>query len=115
MPSLGMEGPYSLELNSINSTVTRVSPGNYALGYTNPETNRFVVKYVGRSDTDVKGRLISWLGNTSRPQFKYCYASSPKTAFEKECRNWHDFNPEDNTAHPAKPSGANWACPVCAA
>ena len=112
MASLGMNGPYKLDKDTIDAKVTRKSPGNYALGKKN-EKGTFLVGYVGRSDDDVNGRLKDWVGNTRRPLFKFSYATSAKAAFEKECNNYHDFDPPGNTSHPARPVGSNWKCPRC--
>jgi hypothetical protein len=60
MASLRMEGCYPLDEAKIDEEVTRVSPGNYALGYVGD--GRFVASYVGRSDSDVNDRLHSWTG-----------------------------------------------------
>ena len=73
----------------------------------------FVPKYVGRSDDDVNGRLKDWAGKTKSPLFKFSYADSVEEAFEKECNNYHDFNPLGNTSHPARPEGKKWECPRC--
>ena len=111
--ALDMHGSYDLTKVGVNNAVTRVSPGNYGLGYLNGET--FIVEYVGRSDADVNGRLHDWVG-TKYKRFKYSYASSAKAAFEKECQNYHDFGGSgslDNDAHPDRPNGTNWGCPVC--
>ena len=113
MPSLDMEGD-SLPLNdeTIDKYVAPNRPGNYALGYV--EGDSFYVNYVGRSDDNLNGRLHSWVGKRrSYTRFKRSYATSPKAAFEKECRNYHDFQKTDNDIHPAKPAGTNWKCPVC--
>ncbi len=112
MPSLEMEGPYELDNETIEAKVTRVSSGNYALGRKNEE-GTFLVGYVGRSDSDVRERLKSWVSRTTRPLFKFSYASSPKAAFEKECENYHDFEPPDNDVHPSRPEGTDWSCPRC--
>jgi len=112
MPSLSMNGPYKLDKETIDTKVTRISPGNYALGKKD-EKGTFLVGYVGRSDDDVKGRLKRWVGETKRPLFKFSYATSAKAAFEKECNNYHDFNPPGNTNHPARAEGTNWKCPQC--
>ena len=110
MASLGMEGPYKLDAETIDAKVTRKSPGNYALGREDEE-GRFLVGYVGRSDSDVNARLKSWVG--TYPLFKFSYATSPKAAFEKECENYHDFKPPGNDSHPDRPEGATWRCPRC--
>jgi len=112
MATLDMNGPFRLNNETIDAQVTRTSPGNYALGDKN-ERGTFLVDYVGRSDDDVNGRLKKWVGKTSEPLFKFSYATSPKAAFEKECRNYHDFSPPSNTDHPDRPKGSDWKCPVC--
>ena len=112
MASLGMDGPYPLNSETIRSKVTKTSAGNYALGRKN-EKGTFKVAYVGRSDTDVRARLLSWIGKATRPHFKFSYASSPKAAFEKECVNYHDFKPPGNSNHPDRPANTSWKCPKC--
>lgn len=114
MARLNMYGAYELSDNDIRSQVTKISAGNYALGYQNQE-GYFVVKYVGRSDSDVANRLKQHIGE-DYSHFKYSYASSPKAAFEKECENYHDFGGEeklDNEIHPRRPNDSNWKCPKC--
>lgn len=112
MASLGMNGPYKLDGETIDAKVTKKSPGNYALGRKDDE-GTFLVGYVGRADSDVNARLKSWVGKTKRPLFKFSYATSAKAAFEKECNNYHDFNPPSNDVHPDRPNGTNWKCPRC--
>jgi len=106
MVSLEMSGPFELKLKS---------PGNYALGYTRDLT--FYVLYVGRSDDDVDNRIKSWVGkNPNYTHFMFSYAKSSRDAFEKECKNYHDFDvPQDNKEHPKRPDGTDWKCPVCGA
>lgn len=111
MATLGMDGPYKLDTKTIDKQVARASAGNYALG--SDGDGRFRVNYVGRSDSDVGSRLKSWVGTSSQPQFKFIYATSPKTAFEKECHNYHDFTPPANKSHPDRPAGSGWKCPRC--
>jgi hypothetical protein len=110
MPSSGLNGPYDLTSNGVANAVTRSSAGVYALGKT--ENGAFHIYYVGRSDSDVAGRLqqhvVKWY-----PQFKFDYFSSAKSAFEKECHLYHDFSPKDNDVHPARPRDTNWICPAC--
>jgi hypothetical protein len=115
MASLDMNGPYELSKEKIDNNVTRTSPGNYALGHVSDST--FYINYVGRSDVDVNYRLKGWVGKNSKyTHFKFSYATSPKAAFEKECRNFHDFRGTeklDNDQHPQRPEGSDWKCPVC--
>jgi hypothetical protein len=112
MATLGMNGPFKLDKETIEREITRTSPGNYALGHEN-EKGTFLVNYVGRADSDVKVRLKSWVSKTSQPLFKFIYAASAKAAFEKECENYHDFDPPANDTHPDRPDGTNWKCPRC--
>ena len=109
-----MEGSFPFTTDGINDNVTEKSAGNYALGYTD-ENSTFIVQYVGRSDTDVATELKSYLSDEYK-RFKYSYATSPKAAFEKECKNYHDFGGKEklhNKNHPARPDGSDWKCPFC--
>lgn len=115
MSSLDMKGSYELTTEKIDDAVTKESLGNYALGYIRDKT--FYVKYVGRSDNNLNARLKEHVGEKdSYKRFKYSYATSPKAAFEKECKNYHDFGESeilDNEQHPDRPDDSDWKCPVC--
>ena len=109
MARLEMKGPYDLTAASVEVNVTKSQTGNYALGKKN-DKDLFVVSYVGRSDDDLPGRIKDHLDE--HPLFKFSYADSVQAAFEKECTNYHDFSPPGNKAHPARPAGKTWPCPV---
>ena len=114
MANLNMNGPYFFNKDKVDEVVTRTSAGNYALGYVNDE-NAFIVQYVGRADIDVNTRLKQHIGEPYK-RFKFSYASSPKVAFEKECRNYHDFGESkklNNKIHPDRPQNSSWKCPSC--
>ncbi len=111
MPSSGLRGPFSLTTSGVNAEVTKTSPGAYALGKTD-DKNTFHIHYVGRADDDLAKRLKDHITEWY-PQFKYEFYPSAKAAFEKECNLYHDFNPPDNTIHPARPKGATYSCPRC--
>jgi hypothetical protein len=64
MQSLEMSGSYPLTDVAIDETISRTSPGNYALGYM--DDTSFVVFYVGRADSDVRQRLHDWVDAPSR-------------------------------------------------
>ena len=64
MQLLEMNGSYPLTDAAVEETVTRTSPGNYALGYMDGST--FTVFYIGRSDSDVRTRLHEWVDAPSR-------------------------------------------------
>lgn len=113
-----MKGPYKFNNNEISKQVTKMSAGNYALGYIETKKDGkhiFIVKYVGRSDSDVAGRLKQHIGE-NYSYFKYSYSTSPRDAFLKECENYHDFEgcvKLDNEIHPDRPKNTNWKCPYC--
>ena len=118
MPSLKMSGSFDFSTEEIDKKVTEISPGNYALGKIN-SNKTFIVQYVGRSDSDVNKELKSCLsrfGISKYKVFKFSFASNAKEAFEKECKNYHDFGCSDklqNSIHPARPEGKNYVCPEC--
>jgi hypothetical protein len=125
MGSLNMNGPYDFNKDSIDINITKISGGNYALGLVDMYTNNFHVTYLGRSDSNVKDRLIQKLNEaknisskyiTKNTSFKYSYATSPKEAFEKECSNYHAFvrsKKLTSNVHPKKSEDADWKCPIC--
>ena len=113
MASLNMNGPYPLTKEDIDNRIPVGSIGNYAYGYTNKE-NVFIVQYVGRSDSDLNDRAKHGIGQYK--EYKYSIARTIKEAFEKECRNYHDFGENaklDNDIHPDKPDGTSYECPYC--
>jgi hypothetical protein len=115
MATLDLEGPWDFTPETINTVVTQTSAGNYALGYLN-EHGIFIVKYVGRSDDDLHDGLHGWVGTPGYTYFKASYAPTAEAAFEKQCRNYHDFGESlklDNGCHPEAPLGSPWRCPVC--
>jgi hypothetical protein len=115
MVSLDIQGPYSLSTAEIDKLVTKTSAGNYALGSVNTE-GAFIVRYVGRSDTNLNTRLKQQADTGKHPKFKYSYASSSKAAFEKECKNFHDFGGTEkleNDIHPDRPAYIDGKCPYC--
>jgi len=57
MPETGLRGPYTLDVDTIDQIVTRASAGVYALGRYSESNKTFYVSYVGRSDSDINGRL----------------------------------------------------------
>ena len=108
-----MNGPYVLSSAEIDRRIKKGTIGNYAYGHTDNGT--FYVEYVGRSDDDLNSRAKHGIGKYK--EFKFSYALTSKSAFEKECRNWHDFGGVegrlDNKYHPDKPNFTDYKCPVC--
>lgn len=114
MASLEMQGAYDLTNVKIDELISNSRVGNYALGIINQKTNKFVVKYVGRSETDLNARLKQHVGR--HPKFKFSFATSPQEAYEKVCRNFDDFGgikKLGNNIHPAPPAETEWKCPYC--
>jgi hypothetical protein len=113
-----MQGPYELNTHSIDDYVEKSRIGNYALGFVGK--GEFHVQYVGRSDTDLNARIKTHIGEKSAIGndyllFMFSYAMSEKEAYEKECRNYHDFSHYtlDNEVHPDRPNNSHLNCPVC--
>ncbi len=73
MATLNMKGPYDFTSAKIDEIVTETSAGNYALGRTNDE-GKLLVRYVGRSDSDVNAELKNRLDRGYK-KFKFSYAS----------------------------------------
>ena len=122
MASLNMGSYYPLNQETIDSVILPNRPGNYAYGYIN-DNGLFVVRYVGRSDSDLKERVKHGIvemepDNALRyERFKFSYADSVVEAYYKECQNYHDFGGAEgrlmNKVHPAKPEGYEGKCPIC--
>ncbi|APW65372.1 MULTISPECIES: hypothetical protein [Arcobacteraceae] len=110
--SIGMKSSHALTNQSVDDEITKISAGNFALGYES-KSGLFVVQNFGRSDTDLNQEVKNWIGKYKR--FKFFYASSPKSAFVKECKNYHAFDKKklDNKTHPKKPEDADYDCPYC--
>lgn len=111
MANSGLFGPFSLTQSGISSNVKGIGAGAYALGKSD-ESGVFYIRYVGRSDDDLAGRLQQHVPEPYL-QFKYAFYPSAKDAFDKECNLYHDFKPPDNKVHPARSKNANWNCPAC--
>ena len=112
MKSLGFGGVRSKLLNveNIDKYVEDNRIGNYALGYN--RNHIFVPKYVGRSDNDLKERLMDHV-NSNHKRFKFKYQRTKKQAFIKECENYHDLNDQiENEIHPDSPDGQSLECPM---
>jgi hypothetical protein len=110
MANTGLTGPYRLNFDTVSGVVTAQSPGIYALGHLDRH-GRFCISNVGRSDEDLRGRLINCIG--SEIMFKFEYASNAQAAFLRECELFHDFGSLQRGVHPARPHGTNLRCPRC--
>ena len=115
MPNPKMEGPFPFTRDDVDRRITKHQAGNYVLGRKNA-IGKFVPEYVGRSDSDVNTRLKDHLPEYYT-YFMFRYATSPKDAFECECRYYHTLGGKDcldNKMHPDLPDDSKkWKCPVC--
>ena len=110
MPETGLNGPFALQAVEIDREISRTSAGVYILDRSHEE-GPFHISYVGRSDTDLKARLLEHGAKYKR--FKYEYHATPEEAFARECDLYHDFNPPSTIAHPPRPHGSKWKCARC--
>jgi len=109
MATLDMKGPFDFDENTVKKVTPKI--GNYALGHMTEE-GKFRPKYVGRSDSDLQAELVQRLKTHGHhKKFKISYADSKKDAFNKECKNYHEFDPSENENHPDSPDGMNLQCP----
>ena len=109
-----IEGPYELTQKNIDEAVGETHPGVYQLGSLFQDS--FFLRYIGRSDTDVRETLKSWVGCDRYSHFRFRYSSSPPAAFAEECREYHENGGSedlDNESHPQRPEDTDWKCPVC--
>lgn len=120
MPSLDMKGSFPLTKEEIDRQIPEGVIGNYAFGNIvkdNAGNKAFCVCYVGRADGEPLRDRIKHGIKDGYIEFKFSIAKTKKEAYEKECKNWHDFGgPEgflDNKYHPDKPDGTDYKCPYC--
>jgi len=73
------------------------------------------VNYVGRSDSDLSGRILKKRDH----EYKWFWVRktrSEKEAFAGECRDWHRFIEDgivlDNKIHPDEPDDKLYPCPI---
>ena len=99
----------------IRFSVDKGKPGVYALGEI--VDGKFIVGYVGRSDSCVQTRLLSHNHLYEFSYFCFQYARNPAEAYLKETELWHtcvDFDiPIVNKIHPDSPANAKLSCPYC--
>lgn len=108
--------PYRFTPDVIRKEVMKDVPGSYLLGNDQGERD-FAPRYVGRSDNDMQGRLLTHNHLYSYEYFIFRKASDPKEAFRQECQLWHGHQQcgyeLDNKVHPAVPVGLDVRCPYC--
>jgi|TARA_Y100000310_G_C20683511_1_gene817540 hypothetical protein len=95
----------------VDGIVSNGLVGVYCLGEKSPKG--FHVGYVGRSDTDLRRRLLQ---HVQSGKFSYFYFVQTETifdAFRIECREWHRFFELGNAIHPDAPKNLPYICPYC--
>ncbi len=95
----------------VDRSVSKNSVGVYCLGKKTPKG--FCVGYVGRSDTNLKRRLLQHVQNGKFSQFYFIPTKTIFDAFRMECREWHRFFELSNVIHPDAPKNLPYICPYC--
>ena len=108
----GLRGSFPLTIESIDKEVKYVAPGVFGLGVLGDD-GRFQMLFIGRSDTDVRRVLKSYVGRANR--FKFEVYDYPQRAFLKECELFHFIKPKANKVHPQRGAGMECVCPQCGA
>jgi len=102
---------YTLLKEIVEKIIPKHATGAYFLGL---EQNReFLIRYIGRSDTRLRMRLLSHVKNSKYSHFSFIKTDTIQQAFEIECREWHNAIELDNKIHPKKPKNLNYKCPYC--
>lgn len=87
--------------------------GTYILYEINNESICLPV-YIGRSDIDLRNRLMQHALNYRAHFFEFMIQSSPENAYIVECSLYHALgNNIRNIIHPDKPNGIEILCPFC--
>ncbi|MFQ5951451.1 MAG: hypothetical protein ACE5KH_05145 [Candidatus Geothermarchaeales archaeon] len=106
-----MSGWFPLSERSVRSHTWRGWPGVYRLAhspYGSP------VRYIGRSDTSVRRRLLRHVREGVYDYFYVEHKETPPDAFERECNLFHYYRDElHNETHPGRPRGYRGQCPRC--
>lgn len=112
-----MERAWALSPWAVRNTVPEGVPGVYILGKFDMRAG-FTPVYVGRSDSDVRIRLLSHCATAAGRYFLARTCACAKEAFHRECFYWHALRGSEgllNSYHPDSPSGLCLTCPYCAA
>lgn len=78
MELLKMNGPYDYDIPTLNKEITDKKSGDYALGHLDLK-KIFIIEYVGRADSDVRGSLIEHMSSKYQ-NFKFSYTISRKAS-----------------------------------
>ncbi len=115
------DGPFPLSIESVDLQIEPGRVGVYVLLQVETGSGDLVVIRVGRSDTDLNGRIKKYLSDPLYEQderydlathFSFAYLETSESAFETECVLYHDWKPHLNEQHPGRPRGSEACCPV---
>ena len=99
---------FRLTPDVIRKVVPARRPGTYRLH------RRDAVIYLGRSDTDLRRRLLEHAISRRGDHFTWQIHTDAHTAWTDECSQWHDLpRLAENLVHPARPDSSNDRCPFC--
>lgn len=111
MAKMEMHGPFKLTPWTIEQTIEKNVPGNFALGHYDGKT--FEAKFIGRDDRSLHHALIEQCEKCDYSHFKANYAMDAKDAYYRQCRNYHENQEFADADHPPRPEGTSLVCPVC--
>ncbi|QCC57835.1 hypothetical protein NP511_04665 [Natrinema thermotolerans] len=104
--------PHTLTPQGVRQHVQPGIAGFYRLGTI--VNGEFFTYYFGRSDEDLRQRLLRHASNGFYTHFTAREAEDVQDAFEMECLDWHlQGDQTTNKVHPAQPKGSDLECPYC--
>lgn len=113
---------YPLTIEGLEAIPEEIVHGNYRIGTLGSLFGAFHVKYIGRADHGLKERVSDHLDdfikdliekNPGNVYFSFNDEINELDAYHRECQDYHDFVPELNDYHPAKPEGIITHCKIC--
>jgi hypothetical protein len=72
-----------------------------------------LIKYIGRSDTRLRERLLDHFKRKKYSFFSFQITDTLLEAYRIECREWHNAIDLDNKIHPKIPKNLSYKCPYC--
>lgn len=109
--SFTLSNAIALNDTAIDNAITKKSPGVYVLGPANAQGG-VTVKYAGRSDDDLAGRLKGHELKSKHTHFVACYAANADAAYRMECEMFHEWPQAlSGQIHPARPKNSSVQCP----
>ena len=102
---------FRLTEKKVKEMVPKNATGVYFLA--NKINDQFVLKYVGRSDTKLRHRLLQHAKTKKYRYFAFQITETLLEAYRIECREYHNAVDLDNKIHPRKPKNLDYKCPYC--